>query len=220
MGPILALLIVLALFLGGLIRAVLSRLLTDEFKAWTPWLVERITRRAICKLPEENRERFEEEWRGHLNDVPGEIGKLLVAVGFLRGARKMSSILRRGRSRSSMSEIKKRVFDLAASTTLIILLAPLMVSVGLLVKWLNGGPILLRRRVEGLNGQRFVQYRFYIGTAWHQREAPGEDCARPRPKLTRTNRFLQELKLDELPMLFNVLRGDMTIVGPRPKHLK
>jgi lipopolysaccharide/colanic/teichoic acid biosynthesis glycosyltransferase len=215
MATVLALLIVLALFLGGVAHTILSRLLSDEFKAWTPWLIDRITRHAICRLPQENRDRFGEEWRGHLNDVPGDIGKLVVALGFLWAARKMSAILRRKRSQSSFGKFLRRAFDLTASASMILLYAPLLVLLSLLVRLLNGGPVFYRSLRSGLNGQEFWLYKFRTIAV----PRPGwPKCANPRPQLTRIGRFLREFKLDELPILFNVLRGDMSFVGPRPRY--
>ena len=81
-----ALIAAFVLFLVGALGTALSRLLTDEFKAWIPWIIQRVIRRAIRRLPPAQRERFEEEWQSHINEVPGEIGKLTVALGFLTAA--------------------------------------------------------------------------------------------------------------------------------------
>ena len=72
-----------ALGVGG---AALSRLLADDIKAWIPALTEHLVERAIKKLPGGQHERFAEEWRSHLLDVPGNLTKLVVAISFLRGA--------------------------------------------------------------------------------------------------------------------------------------
>jgi hypothetical protein len=66
-----------------LLGSAFSRQLTDEFKVWTPWLTDWLTQYAVRKLPENQRERFAEEWRSHINDTPGEIGKICVALGLL-----------------------------------------------------------------------------------------------------------------------------------------
>lgn len=69
--------------LAGVMGAVLSRQLSDEFKAWTPWIVDRIVRFAVSRAPPDLRKRLDEEWRSHLAEIPGDLGKLLVAVGFV-----------------------------------------------------------------------------------------------------------------------------------------
>jgi hypothetical protein len=73
--------------------AFLGKLLADEFKAWFPWIAERILQCAVRGLPENQRVRYSEEWRSHLNETPGEIGKSVCALGFLRAGWKMSRIL-------------------------------------------------------------------------------------------------------------------------------
>jgi hypothetical protein len=70
------------LFIVGVIGAAIARVLAEDFKEWTPFIVEKLIQLALSKLPVEQRERFAEEWRSHLNDVPGQIAKLWVAVGF------------------------------------------------------------------------------------------------------------------------------------------
>src|ERR1700730_5800423 len=69
---------------------VIIRLLADESKAWLPWITEQLIRRAVKTLPESQRERYGEEWRSYLNEAPGEIGKLVSGLGFLRASWKMS----------------------------------------------------------------------------------------------------------------------------------
>src|SRR5947209_13348830 len=85
-----ALIIAFFLFLAGSLGTAISRLLTDEFKAWIPWIIQRIICRAIARLMPDQRQRFAEEWQGHVNEVPGDIGKLRVALGLLAAARKMT----------------------------------------------------------------------------------------------------------------------------------
>jgi hypothetical protein len=80
-------------FLMTLLGSVLSRLLADELKSWTPRIVNYLIQRATRNLPQDQRKRFDEEWRSHINETPGELGKLLVALDFLRASRVMSSDL-------------------------------------------------------------------------------------------------------------------------------
>jgi hypothetical protein len=78
------------LFLVGRFGTACSRLLADECNAWIPWIIQLVIRRAITRLPPAQRERFQEEWQSHVNEVPGQIGKLAVSLGFLTAARKMT----------------------------------------------------------------------------------------------------------------------------------
>lgn len=67
-----------------------SRQITDEFKAWTPWLIKHFIQRAVRRLPESQHQRFTEEWQSHVDEIPGEVGKLFVAFDLLRASSKMS----------------------------------------------------------------------------------------------------------------------------------
>jgi lipopolysaccharide/colanic/teichoic acid biosynthesis glycosyltransferase len=79
MGAIIALGVVVASIIG----AALSQQLADELKAWTPWLAEYFVKHAIRRLPQQHRERYGEEWHAHIDEIPGQIGKLFVALGFV-----------------------------------------------------------------------------------------------------------------------------------------
>lgn len=107
----------------------------------------------------------------------------------------------------------KRLFDVAATTCGIVLLAPLLVILALLVRVMLGSPIFFRQTRPGLDGRSFVLYKFRTMTA--ERNADG-DLLPDRQRLTRFGRLLRATSLDELPELINVLCGDMSLVGPRP----
>jgi len=90
MGMIIwALAVVGTIFLG-----VIVKILADEFGSWNPVLVNCLLKRAILKLPTDLRDRCEEEWRGHIAEIPGDLGKLIDAFGFVSAASKMSAIRR------------------------------------------------------------------------------------------------------------------------------
>ena len=74
-------------------KAFLSRQLAEEFKAWTPWLVGHLIQYATERLPSDRRERFKEEWQSHVEEIPGQIGKVATAFSFVFAAWKMSSML-------------------------------------------------------------------------------------------------------------------------------
>lgn len=100
MGPIVAAL--LAVFL-----AFLTKLFADEFRAWLPLVTEQMTRAAVRTLPADQRERYREEWRSHLNEIPGEIGKLVATLGFFWAGWKMSGILIGGASQPEEPKSEK-----------------------------------------------------------------------------------------------------------------
>src|SRR5436190_5082058 len=114
------------------------------------------------------------------------------------------------------ARVEKRAFDLVGSTLLLLLTAPLLAIAALAVRVSSPGPVLFRQKRVGLNGQLFEIIKFRTmnvnddsDTAWFA----GED-----DRVTRVGRILRMTSVDELPQLFNVLRGEMSIVGPRPER--
>jgi lipopolysaccharide/colanic/teichoic acid biosynthesis glycosyltransferase len=107
----------------------------------------------------------------------------------------------------------KRVLDVVISGVLILLLIPAGILLTLLVRWKMGPPVLFLQDRPGLNGDLFRLYKFRT-----MRDAMGSD-GRPLPdvdRLTPPGSWMRRWSLDELPELFNVLKGDMSLVGPRP----
>lgn len=112
-----------------------------------------------------------------------------------------------------MKHTLKRLVDILCSFAAIILLSPIMVVVALAVWKYLGSPILFRQVRPGLNGDPFTMYKFR--TMLDVRDSEG-NLLPDEQRLTRFGRFLRSTSLDELPELFNVLKGDMSLVGPRP----
>jgi sugar transferase EpsL len=107
----------------------------------------------------------------------------------------------------------KRALDIAVSLLWLILLSPLLGLIALAVRLTMGYPVLFRQRRPGLHGRPFTIYKFRTMT--DARGAQGNLLPDGR-RLTRLGLFLRRTSLDELPELFNVLRGNMSLVGPRP----
>jgi lipopolysaccharide/colanic/teichoic acid biosynthesis glycosyltransferase len=112
--------------------------------------------------------------------------------------------------------VTKRVVDVLLATTGLILLAPLFAAIAVGVKVTSSGPVIFKQERIGLRGRPFNLYKFRSMVADASNRGlqltVGND-----PRVTRLGRFLRRFKLDELPQLFNVLRGEMSIVGPRPE---
>jgi sugar transferase EpsL len=107
----------------------------------------------------------------------------------------------------------KRVFDLTLALLALIVLFPMIGLIALLV-WLKlGAPVLFRQARPGLHGRTFTLYKFRTMT--DARDAQG-NLLPDAERMTPLGRFLRTTSLDELPELFNVLKGDMSLVGPRP----
>ena len=107
----------------------------------------------------------------------------------------------------------KRFLDLALAIPALILFSPALALVALLVRLNLGSPVIFRQRRPGLHGRPFTIFKFRTMTG--ARDAQG-NLLPSAERLTPCGRFLRSCSLDELPELFNVLRGDMSLVGPRP----
>jgi lipopolysaccharide/colanic/teichoic acid biosynthesis glycosyltransferase len=194
----------------GIAISAIGGLLRSEAEAWAPWLAIRVLRLAVRRAPAELRDRMDEEWRAHLTEVPGAIGKLIVAFGFLRASHQMPDIARL----SGQARFQKRVFDLAIAVPMIVFLAPMLMLVAFAIKMSSRGPVMFRQVRNGSDGRRIMIYKFRSMYLAAEKPAGGDD--RPHRRITPVGRLLRITSLDELPQLFNVLNGDMTIVGPRP----
>jgi lipopolysaccharide/colanic/teichoic acid biosynthesis glycosyltransferase len=107
----------------------------------------------------------------------------------------------------------KRLFDFLVSLVLLVVLSPVMLIVAIGVRLDVGSPVLFRQERPGLRGRPFMLYKFRTMRGASTGEFSGGDDAQ---RLTNFGRKLRATSLDELPELWNVLRGDMSLVGPRP----
>ena len=145
---------------------------------------------------------------------PGSVGKVHRELERLR------------QPRSRTDRALKRAFDLAGGAVLLIVLAPVLLTISLLIKMDSPGPILFRQRRIGQYGVPFRMFKF-------RTMVDGADARKPAllhmneaaeglfkisgdPRLTRTGRWLRQTSLDELPQLLDVISGRMSLVGPRP----
>jgi lipopolysaccharide/colanic/teichoic acid biosynthesis glycosyltransferase len=110
----------------------------------------------------------------------------------------------------------KRCFDLALSLPALLLLGPVMLAVAALVRLTSKGPALFTQERIGLHHQPFTIFKFRTMTVRAASEGPNV-TRQGDPRMTPVGAVLRRLKLDELPQLINVLRGEMSLVGPRPK---
>ncbi|MGI6272846.1 MAG: sugar transferase [Anaerohalosphaeraceae bacterium] len=138
------------------------------------------------------------------------------------------NLLRSGRGRPGagaspsraemLYEFTKRCLDVFFSLAALLLLSPVMLVVALAVRLSGKGPVIFRQERAGLHGKPFTLYKFRT-----MRVDVDPFGASPKsaadPRLTRVGRILRETSLDELPQLFNVLKGQMSLVGPRPLYM-
>ena len=110
----------------------------------------------------------------------------------------------------------KRTLDLILSLVGLALLWPLLASLALWIKLDSPGPVLYRGKRVGKDGEPFHMYKFRTMAEGAERRGPAVTY-RDDPRITRAGRFLRRTKLDELPQLLNVVKGEMSLVGPRPE---
>lgn len=111
-----------------------------------------------------------------------------------------------------------RLLDMVGSLAILLCALPVMLVTTLLIKWTSRGPVLYRQERVGKDGRIFTLYKFrtmvddaekHIGPVW---AVEGDD------RVTPIGRILRRMRLDELPQLYNILRGEMSLVGPRPER--
>lgn len=122
--------------------------------------------------------------------------------------------LQRG-PRTLLERFVKRVFDIAVAAAAILCFLPLIIITAIAIKLDSPGPILFRQRRSGFNGREFQIFKFRTMTVLEDGGNVAQ-ATRNDSRVTRTGKILRRTSIDELPQLFNVLRGEMSVVGPRP----
>lgn len=113
----------------------------------------------------------------------------------------------------------KRIFDLFSSIIGIILLIPIIVPIIILIKFSSKGPLFFVQKRVGKNFKEFNLYKFRSMVVDAPNLGPSV-TAGDDPRITRVGKIIRRTKIDELPQLFNVIKGDMSLVGPRPEVIK
>ena len=116
--------------------------------------------------------------------------------------------------------VKKWLFDKIAAAFLLIALAPLMAIIAVLIKLDSKGPVLFRQKRQGFNNELIDVFKFRSMYVDQSDMDASKLVTKGDPRVTRIGHFLRRTSLDELPQLFNVLKGDLSLVGPRPHALK
>jgi len=112
----------------------------------------------------------------------------------------------------------KRAFDICLSATVLLLMCPLVALIALLVRLTSPGPIFFVQERVGLNGLPFRMYKFRTMQVTPASDSDTRWTTEADPRRTRLGSFLRKTSLDELPQFINVLKGDMSVVGPRPER--
>jgi polysaccharide biosynthesis protein PslA len=183
------------------------------------WMVEPYDRVVIaCQF--DDRAKWATFLKGH--DVGGEI---LLDRDILQGAVAIGMhgssdtlVLSRG-PLSLTNRIQKRAFDMIVALAALVFLAPLMVLVGLLIKLESSGPVFFRQTRVGEGNRQFKIFKFRSMRTAASDPDGQVSTRRNDDRVTKLGAFIRRTSIDELPQLFNVLKGDMSIVGPRPHAL-
>lgn len=118
----------------------------------------------------------------------------------------------------SLFNIFKRGLDIFLALAAMVILSPVLVAIWITIRLSSKGPAVFKQERAGKNGRPFVFYKFRTMKLDVDPFGPSPKSGQDR-RLTKVGKFLRECSLDELPQLFNVLKGDMSIVGPRPLYL-
>jgi exopolysaccharide biosynthesis polyprenyl glycosylphosphotransferase len=147
--------------------------------------------------------------------VPPSYGRSLYSVS-MQEIGGIPVMRERSAKTSFLYPLVKRIFDLIVSVCALIVLAPVIVLIALLVRMDSPGPIFFKQKRVGLNGKEFDFYKFrtmYVeANPYAYTPTKTED-----PRITKFGRWLRRSSLDEIPQFFNVILGDMSVVGPRPE---
>jgi sugar transferase (PEP-CTERM system associated) len=127
-------------------------------------------------------------------------------------------IFSEGFSRTGSQKVLKRVFDITVSVVMLIATLPVMVLAALAIWHETGRPILYRQKRVGESGRVFEILKFRSMHIEAERDGVPRWAKKDDDRVTRVGRFLRTTRIDELPQLINVLRGDMSFVGPRPER--
>lgn len=119
-----------------------------------------------------------------------------------------------GRTRRAL----KRVFDIVSSALLLLMALPVMIVAAIAIKLDSRGPVIYRQERVGLNGRGFMCLKFRSMSTDAERDGVARWATKNDSRVTRVGKFIRKTRIDELPQLFSVLKGEMSIVGPRPER--
>ncbi len=148
-------------------------------------------------------------------------------------AEKIGDIFRYGPTTRPRGGVVKRLFDILFTATAMVVLSPLLIGLALMIRWTDNGPILFSHPRVGHNGKLFqcLKFRTMVenaDTVFEQHLANNAEARqewqtygklRNDPRITPLGYYLRKYSLDELPQLINILRGEMSVVGPRPVEI-
>ncbi|RKT34509.1 lipopolysaccharide/colanic/teichoic acid biosynthesis glycosyltransferase [Roseovarius halotolerans] len=216
--------------LGAVVVGVVTKVLADDAKLFIPRIAQNLLRRASLKLGEEYAAGFYEEWSAHLIEIPETSGKLWhAATIYFWGAYRIRQTLCPAVGATARQRIFKRILDIVFVGLSFPSIGPIVLLFAVLVALDGKSPFYSQMRV-GQNGRTFriwkLRTMFYDADKRLERYLERNVNARlawteyrrlrSDPRITKIGWFLRKTSLDELPQLWNVLNGTMSLVGPRP----
>lgn len=119
---------------------------------------------------------------------------------------------------NALNKFVKRAVDIFGAIVAIILFSPVMLVVSVLIKLTAPGPLIFKQERIGLQNKPFYMYKFRSMIVQKESEEKKGWTTKDDPRVTPVGKFIRKTSIDELPQLFNVLKGDMSLVGPRPER--
>ncbi len=119
---------------------------------------------------------------------------------------------------NTFNAIVKRLFDIVSSLAALIILSPFLLIVAIIIKCTSKGPVIFKQERIGLHNKPFNMYKFRTMYVQDTEEEVKAWTTRNDPRVTKVGKFFRRTSIDELPQLFNILKGDMSVVGPRPER--
>lgn len=114
----------------------------------------------------------------------------------------------------------KRILDIITSLLLIIFFSPIMLIIAIAIKLSDGGPVLFKQKRYTINGKVFEILKFRSMIVGAEKEGEVIPAENKDPRITSVGRVIRKIRMDELPQFFNILKGDMSLVGPRPERVE
>jgi len=197
---------------GAVLFSITARIVGDDVKEWLPWIIRRLVEHAVRRLPEEERDRFEEEWWAHINELPGNLPKVYAAWGCLSASKSINQIALPGDT-TRLEEAIRRATEIAIAALCLLIVLPLMMSISICIKFDSPGPVLSKKKRLGANNVPFNSLKFRSMYVEQARPLGRQLTGAGDPRITRVGTLLRRTSMDELPQLINVLRGEISLVG-------